>query len=392
MQVKSGFFLRCMKAMLLLLAVVLASPSVHAGVVISQVLYDPGAESGGEAVELRNDGSAAADISFWLLSTEASLTDATVPNGTLLSAGGTYLVADEGWSSAKDDAAWRNADTEQTLTMANANSGVALKDASGTVIDAVGWGDAAEIKQGLFEGTPAAQVAAGKALVRQKDTGNNAADFAEGEPSFFSGETVVIVVNITNATLPQAALPLFATIAEDDAPDAGVQLKPSAGTARMLHVITHYNGTSVQAQLFNASVALTNSNGIWSGELPLNYWAAPGAQQLRVITDTQNVTLPVTVLELRAVKLVTKSVAFSASLGNSASASIKVGNQGNVPLTAAWAGSDLTSGTQKIAAELLEVEETVIKPAETKNIRVTLRVPASASPGEYRTRLRMEAT
>jgi hypothetical protein len=380
-----------MKAILLLLAVVLASPSVHAGVVISQVLYDPGAESGGEAVELRNDGTTAADISFWLLSTEASLTDATVPNGTLLPAGGTYLVADEGWSSAKDNAAWRNADTEQTLTMANANSGVALKDSTGRIIDAVGWGDAAEIKQGLFEGAPAAQVAAGKALVRQKDTGNNAADFAEGEPSFFSGETVVIVVNITNATLPQAALPLFAAIAEDDAQEAGIQLRPSAGTTRMLHVIAHYNGTGVKARLFNASVALTNSNGVWSGELPLDYWRTPGEQQVRIITETQNATLAVTVLELKAAHLVTKSVAFNASLGGSGKGTILVKNTGNIPADVSWQGGDLQFGSQKIAADRLRIAEATVKPAETKAVEVALDVPFTAVPGTYQTRLIMQA-
>ena len=46
-----------------LLWFVLLAPIVSANVVISQVLYDPiGTESGGEAIELRNEGSSAVDI------------------------------------------------------------------------------------------------------------------------------------------------------------------------------------------------------------------------------------------------------------------------------------------------------------------------------------------
>ncbi|MEM4247266.1 MAG: lamin tail domain-containing protein, partial [Candidatus Woesearchaeota archaeon] len=183
-----------MRVVLWFLALLAFLNVVQAQVVISQVLYDPvSTESGGEAIEIRNDGGSAVDISKWVIATESSAIDATIPDKTILLPGATFLVADSGWSSSKDNPAWRNADLEETITMANSDSGVALKDSSGNIIDAVGWGNPAEIKQGLFEGAPALPVPAGKALARTQDTNNNANDFTEAEPAFFSGQSVIII-------------------------------------------------------------------------------------------------------------------------------------------------------------------------------------------------------
>jgi hypothetical protein len=362
-------------------------------VIVSQVLYDPlGSESGGEAVELRNDGTALVDVSGWTLATETSATDATIPASTMLAAGSTYLIADAGWSAAKDNPLWRAADLEETLTMANANSGIALKDAAGMIVDAVGWGDPAEIKPGLWEGAPAAEVAAGKALVRQQDTDNNAADFSEGEPALFAGETVLLVVNVTNATLatPLTPLPLGAALNEDDSAEPGVQLKPVAGGTRTLHLEVNYSGTRVFVGWFGKSVELVSpAAGRWTGELPLEYWYAPGAQQIAISTPTQNSTLAVTILELKAAKLETKTVALQAAQGGTAKGTIAVKNQGNVPLDVSWTGSDLVFGQQKIPFSSLKVSDAVIEPAKSMAIGVALDVPASAVPGEYRTMLVM---
>ncbi len=370
----------------LLLGMLILLPSAHA-MVIAQVLYDPAIESGGEAVEIRNDGSTARDLSGWVLATEASAADATIPTGTVLAAGGTYLIADTGWSTAKDNPAWKNADHEETLTMANANSGVALKDATGAVIDAVGWGDAAEIKEGLFEGTPALQVAAGKALVRSQDTDNNIADFDEAEPVFFAGESVMIIVNVTNATLNP--LPLGAALDEDDRDEPGVQLKPVAGGTRALHLEVNYSGASVSASWFGKTVLLTKQTDQWQGELPLEYWYAPGSQTITISTPTQNSTILVTILEVKAAKLETKAVSLRASPGSTAKGTIKVQNQGNVPVEVAWSGADLLFGTQRIPFANLDVAQSTVKPAETKAINVELSVPVNALPGEYRTLLQM---
>ena len=384
--------MRWTKLIRYILALVAMLPTAQAGMVISQVLYDPlGSETGGEAVELRNDGTAAANISNWVLASEASATDATIPADTTLAPGATYLIADAGWSTAKDNPLWRVADREETITLSNKDSGVALKDAAGTIIDAVGWGDAAEIKQGMSEGSPATPVAAGKALVRSKDTNNNIADFSEAEPSFFSGETLVLVVNVTNATgsSPPPPLPLGAALQEDDSVEQGVQLKPVAGGTRALHLEVNYSGTWVLVSWFGKSVELVKENNVWKGELPLEHWYAPGAQSIVLSTESQNMSLPVAILELKAAKLKTKTVALQASPGGKGKGTITVQNQGNVPVDVSWIGSDLVFGSQKIPFANLQTTDGTIKPAETKEIDVALDVPASTQPGEYRTILSM---
>jgi hypothetical protein len=278
--------------------------------------------------------------------------------------------------------------------MANTNSGIAIKDASGAVIDAVGWGDAAEIKTGLLEGTPASEVAAGKALVRSQDTGNNAADFREGDPGLFSGETVQVIANITNSTQSptptQGILPLGAALSEDDSAEPGVQLKPVAGGTRALHLEAYYNGSSVAAGWFGKNVALTNNAGVWTGELPLEYWHAAGAQSIAITADSQNISIPVTVLEVKAAKLESKTVSLSASPGGTGKGAVSVKNTGNVPVSVSWTGSDLVFGTQKIAYGNLAVSGVTVQPTKTEKIEVRLNVPSTAMPGEYRTMLAMQ--
>lgn len=183
------------KSIILLLCVV---PFVNAQVVISQVLYDPiGTESGGEAVELLNNGDLPVDISGWVIASESSAKDATIPDGSVLAPGVSFLIADEGWNDNKDEESWRSADYEEKLTLGNSGSGIALLDASGSVVDAVGWGDEEEIDSGLFEGSPALEVKAGMVLLRVKDTGDNSVDFAEALPDFQEGIAVPVSADVT---------------------------------------------------------------------------------------------------------------------------------------------------------------------------------------------------
>lgn len=182
-----------MKWLLLLLAI----PFVSADVIIYQVLYDPvGTESGGEAVELKNTGSAPVDVSGWVIASESSATDVTLPNNAVIPAGQTYLVADANWDTKKDNSQWRSADYEETMTLGNADSGIALKSNS-SVIDAVGWGDEEEINAGLWEGSPASPATAGHALVRTSETNDNSADFTSMPADFFDGIPVIINANVS---------------------------------------------------------------------------------------------------------------------------------------------------------------------------------------------------
>ena len=176
---------------------VLCAQLVFANVVINQVLYDPvGTESGGEAVELKNDGSSPVDISGWVLATESSETDVTIPDNTILLPGQTFLIADSGWDANKDNPDWKSADYEETMTLGNRDSGAALLS-NGSVVDAVGWGDEAGIENSLYEGSPAVSVGAGMALLRVKDTDDNSADFVESPADFEDGIPVAVTANIT---------------------------------------------------------------------------------------------------------------------------------------------------------------------------------------------------
>ncbi len=359
--------------------------AVQASVVISQVLYDPvGTESGGEAVELRNNGISAIDISNWVLATESSASDATIPENTILQPNAVYLIADAGWSLSKDNPEWKNADLEETITMANSNSGIALKDASGAIIDAVGWDNPADIKQGLYEGTPAEGVAPGMALVRKQDTGNNFVDFEAGEPVFFSGEIVEIIVNISS----QAVLPLGAVLYEDDSAEPGVQLKPIAGGTRALHLEVFYNGSSVNAEFFGKNIGLVKEGNVWKGELSLEYWHF-GEQLIVVRTDSANMSIPVSILELKSVIVETKKVLLQGISGRTVSGQISVRNAGNVPYEVSWSNQDLFFGNEKISADNLVIVEKTVLPAKTEMIDVILNVPDNAVPGEYKTIVRM---
>jgi hypothetical protein len=174
------------------------SACVSANVVISQVLYDPiGTESGGEAIELKNIGSSVIDLSGWIVATEASSTDVKIPAGKFINPGQTFLIADIGWSTKRDDSEWKDADLEDTMTLGNSDSGIALKDSSGNIVDAVGWGDSEGIKESLFEGVPANPVSPGKSLLRTQDTDDNSEDFIESEPNFFEGVPVLVEADIT---------------------------------------------------------------------------------------------------------------------------------------------------------------------------------------------------
>ncbi len=182
-----------MKWLLLLLAI----PFVSADVIIYQVLYDPvGTESGGEAIELKNTGSAPVDVSGWVISSESSATDVTLPQNAIIPAGQTYLIADTNWDTKKDNPQWRSADYEETMTLGNSDSGVALKS-NASIIDAVGWGDEEEIDASLWEGTPASPTTTGHSLVRTSDTDDNSADFTSMPADFFDGIPVIINANVS---------------------------------------------------------------------------------------------------------------------------------------------------------------------------------------------------
>ncbi|MBI2663858.1 lamin tail domain-containing protein [Candidatus Woesearchaeota archaeon] len=224
-------------------------------VIISQVLYDPEKESGGEAVELFNPASNPTDISGWVLATETSPTDVTIPADTFIGGRSYYLIADTGWSSAKEEA-WMLADYEETMTLTNIDAGIALRNGSQT-IDAAGWGTAANIEAGLYEGYPHPGSEEGEALARIKDgnkfrdTNNNMIDFETALPGFrnssygaaaYSGSKITVTA-IVGGSAP--SVNSLSIITDDDKSSPGVQINPvpkQNKTVQVESIISHSNG------------------------------------------------------------------------------------------------------------------------------------------------------
>jgi hypothetical protein len=134
-----------------------------------------------EFVELFNAGSSPSDIGgFKVVYRSASGTSdttlATLPPGTLLAPGAFYLLGGSGYTGG--------AAPDQTFGAAIAATGgsVGIRDADGTLLDAVAYGAAAN---GLGEGSPApappATASPGSTAIRLPDghdTQDNAADFS----------------------------------------------------------------------------------------------------------------------------------------------------------------------------------------------------------------------
>ena len=151
-------------------------------VVINEVYYDPpGADAGGEFVELFNPGPAAmaldgfrlefangADGPAWHIRWQGA-------PGDRLEAGAFFLVVDTGWIGPPGQA-------EVRLALQNGPDAIRLVAPDGAT-DILGWGEVAHAE--LAEGAPAPDVS-GLALARRPDghdSGDNARDFRQNVPT-----------------------------------------------------------------------------------------------------------------------------------------------------------------------------------------------------------------
>lgn len=166
-------------------------------IIISQVLYDPiNSDTYGEAVELYNPTSNIIDISNYIIKTSSHDVDATIPSNTFMQPNSYFLLTDTQFDSYKDNQSWSSPDYEESITLANTNSGVSIIFNNQT-IDAVGWGNSSIIPQNLFESAPASQVQEGHSLARLTltDTDNNANDFSDISNPILHNSTSLIQTN-----------------------------------------------------------------------------------------------------------------------------------------------------------------------------------------------------
>jgi hypothetical protein len=361
-------------------------------VIISEVLYDPaGTETGGEAVELYNPTDSATDIGDYALSTESSATDVTIPAGTVLEARTFYLVADAGWSSSRDNASWPEADHEEAMTMSNSDAGVALVHPNGTILDAVGWGDAAGINAGLFEGTPVSLVASGNSIRRAdlgNDTDDNSADFAESLPDLAnsstsmpeegSGESITLEVEVQNNAPGVDAL---AVLGDEDNMTAGVQIIPVPEGTKDVIVSAEVSDSDGAEPTVTATVAgpdlvknvtmtktagISNTTWLFNGTIPMMFYDSPGSYNVTLTAGDASANTTFSTgfeyLSMAAVSLDATSLQFTgASLGGTAEItgdfalstadSPTVRNIGNTQLDLGLYGTDLVDGAKNISID-----------------------------------------
>ncbi len=164
----------------LLILFVLAAPRARAALLISEALYDAtGSDTGAEFVELA--GAPGTSLDGFLLEGVNGANNGAVYTTVSLSgaipASGVFVVADD---SGDGTSAIPGADLIANFNFQNGPDSIVLRDDTGTVLDALGYGD---FPAGTFfagEGRPAPDPAAGSSLARGPglvDRNDNLLDF-----------------------------------------------------------------------------------------------------------------------------------------------------------------------------------------------------------------------
>ncbi len=370
----------------------LAFASAAPPIIITQVIPNPFEESGSEAVEIYNAGDFEVDISGLVLATESQERDAVVPNNTFLPARTHFLIADKGFSEMKDIKGWPDADYEETITLYNSDSGVAIM-LDDEVIDAVGWGNPSKIIPGLAEGSPAPNPPEGSSLRRRKennayiDTSNNSNDFElDSNPSLMSSGTMQShnqsVVRVRAKITGENYEVLGVKLEPDDYPGvAGAQVLPNPGGSRRIvasiEVVILGNSTdlgfraslvapdnSTKAGKPMTSTSTGKGDARFSAELFLSYLDQPGEYRVEISSSNKTVAvLNLSYLAVSALEIDTPSVEFelvrgeeSEFLGDEVFASGSaptVRNIGNTAIDLGISSKGLFSSLGKIPPEAL---------------------------------------
>lgn len=362
---------------------------------IRQVLYNPlNSDNGGEAIELYNPDEQETNLDGWIIATGASDQDVTFPKNATIQPHSYFLIADEKWNTAKDNAEWREADYEETITLSNTDSGIALKNQNGSLIDAVGWGDATKIKPGLYSGKTAKQTKEGNSLIRTKRTGDNSADFEEQTSSFADGQTINIQVTVieTEEKINSAIL------LEDDSIEEGTQIKPT-GKTKNLTIIADIRGTpNAYAEFAGKNYAFTKINStIYKTTLQISPATQAGNHTITIFASMTTQTINFTYLPLKKFETNSKNIKINAFKGYATEASepLLIKNTGNLPLTILVNSGDLKKNNSTISSKNLFLrqnkdlkkkiseQQITLQPDEEKEILLSIEIPEDAETGEY---------
>ncbi len=382
-------------------------------VVISKVLYDPlGTQSGGEAVEIYNPTNDDVNISGWIISTETSTTDATLPE-FILESGQYFLIADEGWSTSRDNEDWVEADHEEILSLTNSDSGVALKEGS-NIIDAVGWGKASEISEGLFEGTPHNGADKGSVLERKKlfenkqDNNNNSDDFlANSRPIFRNSQSAgnnqsLLVLEFTVVGRSE----LWGEINLSGENVIKKTVFPQAGDLSWVEVSVEYWGSENELggsiwQQGNQvkEFSLNKENGSnYYGNFSLNYSNPAGEYNLVISSTEANKSFNFSYAELVAFNLSSTYLKLgNISAGENATQPVGLMNIGNTALNLELSSGSFNGNESSLPATIMSytlggyqgsLNSTSVIPlnlgsGEKANLEFILAVPEETIEGRY---------
>ena len=298
-------------------ACILFSFSIVSALLIQQVQVAPV-----EVVQILNDGSESVSLASLTIATEASLKDATLSG--ILPPGGLYTIGDPG--------AIPDLDHEETISLYNSDSGVAIMNGS-IVIDSVGWGDSNNIESGLFSGTPVVNPEEGS-LFRVSNTGDNSVDFVLSTPDFSRN------VFRVNVSVPEISPPSISTVfISDSAPRDGVQFILSPGKNKLLSVnVTGENLLNVSVTMNGIVFLLNSSETTAFGEMNIPFTTPPGMYDVVVQSGSSSKIVRVEVLPLFSLDVSKRFVSASVSdvllMARGVNIDIfpRVSNLGNVPL------------------------------------------------------------
>jgi len=189
-----------------------------------------------------------------------------------------FLVADAGWEENKKET-WPSADLEETITLKNSDSGIALFHDE-EIIDAVGWG----VDPLYVKGQPVEGVQSGEVLLRINTTGDNAGDFISSQP--FAAQSH------DNETTLQMQLAVYdprfslnASITQDDSEKEGVQFLPLPGQQRELFV---YADPAIQTKAFFENQEVMFQEGM--ATLLIDYALPPKEYSISIEATKDNYT------------------------------------------------------------------------------------------------------
>ena len=148
---------------------------------VNELMTGSTSAASNEFVELFNAGSSAADVGGFKVAYRSSagtsdITLVTIPAGTNIPAGGFYLLGGSGYLGS------HAADQSFSASLASTGGGIAVRDATGGILDSVGYGDTTnafvEAHPTTAPPTTAAPGSSSGRIPDGHDTNDNAADFS----------------------------------------------------------------------------------------------------------------------------------------------------------------------------------------------------------------------